>query len=137
MFKLNITYKNTHEFSEKELEELFLSVGWSSGHFPDKLVIAMKNFESVFTAWDGDKLVGLVSAMDDGIMTAYVHYLLIRPEYQGMGIGKEFVDRIKEHYNDYLRIVVVAYNDEIEFYEHCGFKKADDASPMFITDLWT
>lgn len=137
MFKLNITYKNTHEFSEKELEELFLSVGWSSGHFPDKLVIAMKNFESVFTAWDGDKLVGLVSAMDDGIMTAYVHYLLIRPEYQSMGIGKELVDRIKEHYNDYLRIVVVAYNDEIEFYEHCGFKKADDASPMFITDLWT
>jgi hypothetical protein len=23
------------------------------------------------------------------------------------------------------------------FYEHCGFEKADDASPMFITDLWT
>lgn len=134
---MNITYKNTHEFSEKELEELFLSVGWSSGHFPDKLAIAMKNFESVFTAWDADKLVGLVSAMDDGIMTAYVHYLLIRPEYQGMGIGKELVDRIKEHYIDYLRIVVVAYNDEVEFYEHCGFKKADDASPMFITDLWT
>ena len=28
-------------------------------------------------------------------------------------------------------------DDEIEFYEHCGFEKADDASPMFITDLWT
>ena len=128
---MDITYKDTHDFTEKELKDLFLSVGWSSGHFPDKLVIAMKNFETVFTAWDEDKLVGLVSAMDDGIMTAYVHYLLIRPEYQGMGIGKELVGRIKDHYSDYLRIVVVAYNED------CDFKKADDASPMFITDLWT
>ena len=96
----------------------------------------MKNFETVYTAWDEDKLVGLVSAMDDGIMTAYVHYLLIRPEYKGIGIGKELINRIKDCYSDFLRIVV-AYNDEIEFYEHCDFKKADDASPMFITDLWT
>jgi len=76
-----------------QLEDLFLSVEWSSGHFPDKLEIAMKNYETVFTAWDGDKLVGLVSAMDDGIMTAYVHYVLVRPEYQKMGIGKKIQNR--------------------------------------------
>ena len=40
-------------------------------------------------------------------------------------------------YMHYLRVVVVAYNEELAFYEHCGFKKADDASPMFITSLWT
>ena len=123
---MEITYKDIHDFNEKDLEDLFLSVEWSSGHFPDKLVIAMKNFETVFSAWDGDKLVGLVSAMDDGIMTAYVHYVLIRPD-----------KRVTDKYDDYLRIVVVSYDDEIEFYEHCGFEKADDASPMFITDLWT
>ena len=134
---MEITYKDIHDFKEKDLEDLFLSVEWSSGHFPDKLVVAMKNFETVYSAWDGDKLVGMVCAMDDGIMTAYVHYVLIRPEYQGKGIGKELLKRVTNHYDDYLRIVVVAYNDEIEFYEHCGFKKADDASPMFITDLWT
>ncbi len=27
--------------------------------------------------------------------------------------------------------------EELAFYESCGFKKADDASPMFITSLWT
>ena len=52
-------------------------------------------------------------------------------------IGKEMLKRVTDKYKDYLRIVVVSYNDEIEFYEHCGFEKADDASPMFITDLWT
>ena len=132
-----ITFKDTHEFSREELEELFLSVEWSSGHYPDKLVIAMRNFEKVFTAWDGDKLVGLICAMDDGIMTAYIHYLLVHPDYQHMGIGKQLVDRMKEVYTDYLRIVLVAYNDEIGFYKSCGFEKSNDASPMFITSLWT
>lgn len=44
---------------------------------------------------------------------------------------------MKEYYKDYLRIVLVAYNDELEFYKHMGFKKAEDASAMFITSLWT
>ncbi len=133
----NIVYKNTHNFSKKELEDLFLSVEWSSGHFPEKLVVAMKNFETVFSAWDGDKLVGMVCAMDDGIMNAYVHYLLVRPGYQLKGIGKALLQKIKDHYKDYMRIVVVAYDEEMKFYEYCGFEKADDASPMFITKLWT
>jgi GNAT superfamily N-acetyltransferase len=134
---MKIVYKNTHHFSKKQLEDLFLSVEWSSGHFPEKLVIAMKNFETVYSAWDGDRLVGLVCAMDDGIMNAYVHYLLVHPDYQLKGIGKNLVERIKEHYKDYMRIVVVAYDAEMKFYEYCGFEKSDDASPMFITKLWT
>ena len=72
---MSITYKTIHDFSEQDLKDLFLSVEWSSGHFPDKLVIAMKNFKTVVSTWDGDKLVGMICAMDDGIMNAYVHYL--------------------------------------------------------------
>ncbi|MDH7526523.1 MAG: hypothetical protein QHH10_14605 [Peptococcaceae bacterium] len=75
---MEITYKSTKEFNKDELKDLFLSVNWSSGHYPEKLVIAMKNSGSVFSAWDNDKLVGLINALDDGVMTAYVHYLLIR-----------------------------------------------------------
>ena len=132
-----IIYKDTHDFNEKELQELFLSVEWSSGHYPDRLVVAMKNFKTVYTAWDNDKLIGLICAMDDGIMTAYIHYLLVNPAYQSLGIGKQLVKKTKSKYKDYLRIVIVSYNDEIGFYESCGFKKSDDASPMFITTLWT
>jgi ribosomal protein S18 acetylase RimI-like enzyme len=134
---MEIIYKDTHNFNQNELQDLFLSVQWSSGHYPDKLVTAMKNFKTVYTAWDKNKLVGLICAMDDGVMTAYVHYLLVNPDYQHIGIGKELIEKIKNTYKDYLRIVLVAYNDEIGFYESCGFKKASDASPMFITELWT
>ncbi|MDE5619562.1 MAG: GNAT family N-acetyltransferase [Ruminococcus sp.] len=134
---MNIVYEDTHDFISEQLEDLFLSVEWSSGHYPDKLVTAMKNFETVFSAWEGERLVGMICAMDDGIMTAYVHYLLVNPEYQGRHIGRELVGMVREKYADYLRIVVVAYNAELDFYEKCGFKKSDDSSPMFITSLWT
>ena len=78
-----ITYTHTHTFTAATLQDLFLSVDWSSGHYPEKLVVAMQNFKTVISAWDGEKLIGMICAMDDGIMNAYVHYLLVRPEYQG------------------------------------------------------
>lgn len=132
---MSIIYKDIHEFNKKDLEELFLSVKWASGNYSDKLVIAMKNYKSVFTAWDGDKLVGLISSMDDGVMTAYVHYLLVNPDYQGKGIGKHLIEMMAEHYKDYLKIVLIAYNETIDFYKHCGFKVDEDSTPMFITSL--
>lgn len=135
--RAKITYKNTHNFSKKQLQELFLSVEWSSGEYPEKLVVAMKNFSTVFSAWNEDELVGLICVMDDGIMNAYIHYVLVKPEYQLKGIGKELLRRVKNHYDDYLRIVVVAYNHQLKFYEYSGFEKAEDANPMFITDLTT
>lgn len=97
----------------------------------------MQHYETVYSAWDGDRLVGLICAMDDSIMTAYVHYLLVHPDYHGMNIGRTLVDMVKEKYRDYLRLVIVAYDDEKHFYEHCGFTAAERSSPMFITSLWT
>lgn len=132
-----IEYKDTHIFKQEDLERLFLSVNWSSGHYPEKLVLAMKNYETVYSAWDEDRLVGMICIMDDGIMTAYVHYLLVDPEYQGQHIGQHLVAMMKEHYANYLRIVLNAYNDKTGFYQSLGFKKGEDETPMFITSLWT
>ena len=97
MRDVNIEYKEIKKFTREEIEALFLSVEWSSGHFPDKLVVAMENFRTVYSAWDGDRLVGLVCAMDDGIMNAYVHYLLVHPDYHKMKIGRTLVEMVKEH----------------------------------------
>ncbi len=47
---MTVEYKDTHEFTREELERLFLSVEWSSGHFSDKLVIAIRGFSTVFSA---------------------------------------------------------------------------------------
>lgn len=135
--KKEIIYRDIQHFNPRDLHDLFLSVEWSSGHYPEKLAVAMQNSSTVYTAWEGDKLIGLINALDDGIMTAYIHYLLIHPDYQHLGIGKELVMRIREKYKDYLRIVLIAYDQEIGFYEHCGFTKGEEKTPMFITTLWT
>ena len=97
----------------------------------------MKGFQTVISAWAGDQLIGMVCAMDDGVMNAYVHYLLVHPDYQDRAVGRTLMERIKEHYSDYLRICLIAYNDELHFYENCGFKRKTEASAMCITTLWT
>lgn len=53
----------------------------------------------VFIAWDGDQLVGLVRAIDDSVLPAYMHCALIPPDYQGHGIdGQDKIgDTAKEH----------------------------------------
>lgn len=132
-----IHYQDIHDFDREELKRLFLSVDWSSGYYPDKLVIAMKNFKTVYSAWDDQKLVGMICVMDDGIMNAYVHYLLIDPDYQGLKIGRTLVEMVKQYYKDYLRIIVIGYDEELSFYENCGFVKSEVSSPLFITSLWT
>ncbi|MBP5444915.1 MAG: GNAT family N-acetyltransferase [Acholeplasmatales bacterium] len=134
---MNLTYKDTHDFTKEELEDLFLSVEWSSGKYPEKLVISMKNFKTVYSAYDNDKLVGLICVMDDGIMNAYIHYLLVNPKYQKYGIGKDLVEKVKVKYKDYLRIAVIGYGRALGFYEKCGFTKSNESYPMFITSLWT
>lgn len=130
-----ITYSDAHGFTAEQLEDLFLSVEWESGKYPNKLETAMKNYSAVFSAWDGDKLVGLVSAMDDGVLTAYVHYLLVNPSYQKRGIGKHLMSLIQSRYASYLKLILVAENTAIDFYASCGFKKVNNAAPMSISKL--
>ena len=92
----NIEFTEEKRFNKKQVEDLFLSVGWVSGKYPQKLYRALMNSETVISAWCGDELVGLIRAIDDGAMVAFLHYALVKPEYQGRGIAGEFLRRIKE-----------------------------------------
>ena len=138
-----IRYKKIKNFTGKELQNLFLSVNWDSGNYPGKLKKAIKNSHRVYSAWDLDedngqkKLVGLINSLSDGVMTAYFHYLLVMPEYQNMGIGKELVSLMLAEYKDFARLIVIAYDSEVEFYKKCGFELGEDKSPMFVTYLKT
>ena len=87
--------------------------------------------------WDGEQLVGLMNALSDGVMTAYFHYLLVRPEYHKMNIGRTLVKMMLDEYADYARKVLIAYAQETHFYEQCGFEIGDGKVPMFVTYLKT
>ena len=131
----NIKYKDLRIVQSEVLRDLFLSVNWESGKYPERLVVAMQNSDSVFSAWDNEKLVGLINILDDGIMTAYIHFLLINPEYQGKGIGKELLRMTKEKYKDYLRVVLIAEDKEVGFYQNSGFEIFKGATGMVINSF--
>lgn len=128
---MNISYSMTKEFTSAQLEELFASVGWKSAAWPERLVKAMKGSQTVISAWDGVKLTGLLNVIDDGEMTAYVHYLLVNPDYQGNGIGTGLMNRFLEKYSDYLTLVLTAEHEGlIAYYEKLGFEVIRGGTPM-------
>lgn len=130
---MNIAYKSNHEYTSDDLRELFLSVDWLSGKYPDRLKKALNHCETVITAWDNDKLVGLINAIDDGELTAYVHYLCVNPEYQGAGVGRELLRQVREKYRDYLYVILLAENEKlIAYYKKNGFGHMDGRYVMAI-----
>lgn len=129
---MGISYKNLKEFNQVQLQELFLSVKWDSAKYPDKLRTALRNSDAVYSAWDGDKLVGLINSLSDGVLNVYFPYLLVRPEYQGAGTGKKLVALMLDEYKSCVRKSLIAFDEQVEFYERCGFRVGAGTSPMFI-----
>lgn len=133
---MNIEYKETKDFTEKEIEELFLSVKWLSGKYPSRLIKALKSSPFVVTAWNGNKLVGLIRALDDGEMVVFLHYLLVHPDYQGNGIAAHLLQIIKEKYKDYLYINIMPdERQNITFYQKHGFTLLENGAAMQIRHL--
>ena len=86
----NITYKQSKDFTKDQITNLFHSVNWISANFPNRLFKALQNSSTVITAWDKDELVGLVRVIDDTQMVAFIHYVLVNPKHQGLGIATDY-----------------------------------------------
>ena len=128
-----ITYLYDKKVESNNIQDLFLSVNWPLGNKPDKLQRAFSHSDTVVTAWDGDKLVGLINSIADGSLTAYIPYLLVNPNYQKQGIGEKLVRMIVSEYESYERIVLLTEKDTVEFYRKCGFLEARTIHSMIIT----
>ena len=93
---MEITYTEEKKFTKEQVQQLFLSVGWISGKYPERLYKALMHSSTVLTVWDGEKLVGLARALDDTEMLAQIHYVLVHPDYQGHGIAGKMIEYIKD-----------------------------------------
>lgn len=133
---MNITYKESRKFSKKDLEELFLSVNWESAQYPERLVTAMQNSSQVISAWNNDRLIGLVRSLDDGITVAFIHYLLVNPEYQNLHIGSELMKRLLNKYKHMLYIKIMPSDPQtIAFYKKFGFMQYNNYSALEIKNF--
>ena len=126
---MDLTYSSEHCPNDSELKELFSTVEWQVSRHIDRLSAAMYKYDNLITAWDGARLVGLVCSLDDGAVTAYINYLILHPDYQRMGIGKELMRRILNEYRDFLRVELIADAGATEFYDKLDFD-AINAVPM-------
>lgn len=121
-------------FTKEQVQELFLSVGWISGEYPDRLYKALLHSSTVLTAWDEDRLIGLIRVLDDTEMLAQIHYVLVRPDYQGQGIAGKMLKYIKEKYKDFFYLEVMpAEKKNVPFYEKHGFCLMEDGAAMQLS----
>ncbi len=108
--------------SVNDLKELFDSVGWVSAKHPEKLQKAVEGSTFVITVWKGQRLVGLLTAIDDSSINVFLSYLLVNSEYQNKGLGKYMMSEFAKKYK-HFREILTTENETRTFYERFGFIK--------------
>lgn len=131
-------YTEEKIFTKEQVQELFLSVNWISGNYPERLYKALMHSSTVLTVWDGEKLVGLTRVLDDTEMLAQVHYVLVRPDYQGQGIAGRMIEYIKEKYKHFMYIEIMPEDKKnMPFYQKHGFSVMENGAAMQICNCDT
>ena len=130
------TYTEEKIFTQEQVQQLFLSIHWISGNYPERLYKALMNSSTVLTVWDGEKLIGLARVLDDTEMLAQIHYVLVHPDYQGKGIAGKMMEHIKEKYKNFLYLdVMPADQKNIPFYQKYGFSVMEHGAALQICNL--
>jgi GNAT superfamily N-acetyltransferase len=131
---MGIRYSDHAKPSLDEVLGLYRSVCWSSADKPGVLHAGLLASHSLVTAWDGALLVGLGNAISDGYLVVYFPHLVVRPEYQGKGVGTELMSTMMKKYSGFHQQALLADGRAINFYKKLGFYRAGSTEPLWIFD---
>lgn len=122
-----------------QLHYLFRSAGWTDGSETDEMKnnfnLPFINSTLVISAWENERLVGVVRVLSDKVIRSVIYDLVVDPEYQGRGIGKELIKRSIEHY-PHTEWLVQTTEKIANFYEKIGFSKYKEVV-LNIASKWT
>lgn len=131
---MDITYNDTKkDLPTEQLHKLFMSAGWSDG---SETLDMIKNYNNPFinstlviSAWENERLIGVVRVLSDKMFRSIIYDLIVLPEFQNKGIGSELLKRgISQFPNSEW---LVQTTDKISsYYEKNGFKVIND---VFLT----
>lgn len=127
-----ITYNDTKkDLPVKQLHHLFFSAGWAGSEIiptPDILInfnVPFINSTLVISAWENERLIATVRVLSDKFIRSVIYDLVVDPEYQNKGIGKELVKRCIEHFPN-TEWLVQTEKHISGYYEKMGFKIYND-----------
>jgi predicted N-acetyltransferase YhbS len=100
-------------------------VGWPSPPSPDRRLDLLRGSSHVVVARDGERVVGFVTALSDGVLMAYVPLLEVLPEYQHAGVGTALVDRVLDDLGELYGVDVCCDDDVVPFYARFGFQRVN------------
>ena len=126
------------ELPSDQLHRLFLLAGWSDGsessEILDKFNLPFSNSTLVISAWQDDRLIGAVRVLSDKIVRSVIYDLVVDPEFQGKGIGRELIIRCIQQYPKSEWLVQTG-KYTIDFYKKMGFDKYKN-STLRIPSKW-
>ena len=79
----------------------------------------------VWTAWDGDRLIGVLRGWSDGAYDGYVCDLAVHPNYQKQGVGKKLLDCCRATESK-VQFVLRASEVARDYYSHIGWQKIEN-----------
>ncbi|MBU8892100.1 MAG: GNAT family N-acetyltransferase [Bacteroidales bacterium] len=121
--------------------DLFETTDWNTKYelSKEELYIALKNSWYTISVFEKEQLVGFGRVICDGVVHALILDVIIQPERQGEGIGKEIMNKLvtkcKKH--KIRDIQLFSAKDKAGFYEKLGFKNRPGNSPgMELEQYW-
>ena len=108
------------ELTPADLEGFF--VGWPSPPSPGRHLEILRGSDHVVLARDGDEggVVGFVTAISDGVLSAFIPLLEVLPDRQGHGIGSELVRRMLVELDGFYMVDLVCDAELEPFYRRLG-----------------
>ena len=96
--------------------------GWPAAPTPERHLAHLHGAELVVLAVDvqRERVVGFVTAVGDGGLTAFVPLLEVLPAYRGQGIGTALLQRVLTRLGDRYSIDLVCDPALVPFYERLG-----------------
>jgi ribosomal protein S18 acetylase RimI-like enzyme len=120
-----IMYADTAEsLNAQQLSGFF--VDWPHPPTPETHLRLLEGSDEVVLALDDatGQVVGFISAITDGVLSAYIPLLEVLPGYQGRGIGSELVRRMLAKLAHLYMVDLLCDPDMQPFYERLGMRSA-------------
>lgn len=96
------------------------------------LAIVFGNSRYVCFVYDGERLVGAGRALADGLDCSYLCDIAVHPDYQGSGLGKAIIERLKTLSAGHRKIILYANPGKEGFYRKLGFLRMRTAMAIFL-----